>query len=493
MRALILTLVFAGAAGAQQPPTPPTPSTAPAVPGVPAVPDVSPWVKYSVQWAGIGESIGSQIQHVFDDTAFKNVLNRDPQAMDDPAVKAALQRYLRAATTHSGDVASAKRDFHRALVDAHRRHHASGESSTVVVTDDQPSAESQSGAPGSPMTDAQRTLIDRVRHDPAALPLPGTTTFSTGARAIGGGTEVSGTVATVGGPLAVAGTIDGDAIAVGGDVLISSGAHVKGNAFAAHGTVRVAPGGRVDGEMRSLPDAVGPVAVASTPKTPGHRSAWRSLELAIAWSALALVLGIGVLTFAGDRLEATSLALSEQFGRSLAIGFASMLAILPALVVVIVLLCVTIVGIIVVPVAIVGYVLLVIGMAVLGFAAVAETTGHALYRHRANLLTDRGAKLRGLVTGIGIFMGLWILAAALGRLPAAGAILRGIAASATATAIMAGFGAVIVARQDARRSRQLAPATGPAGDNIGWQTPTPVAGVTAARRPTPAPPGPSVQ
>jgi len=74
----------------------------------------------------------------------------------------------------------------------------------------------------------------------------------------------------------------------------------------------------VDGEIRSLPQAIGPTSVQV--EAPRQRSTWRSLELAIAWFGLALVLGIGVLTFAGERLDTASAALSEQFGRSLGVG-----------------------------------------------------------------------------------------------------------------------------------------------------------------------------
>jgi len=107
-------------------------------------------------------------------------------------------------------------------------------------------------------------------------------------------------------------------------------------------------------------------------------------------------------------------------------------------------LCATVVGILALPIWLLGLPLLAIGIGVLGMSAVAETVGHAIYRGNTDALSDRGARLRALVTGIALLMGLWLLAAA-GHVGCrlAGVLLRGVAISVTAVALSAGFGAVV--------------------------------------------------
>jgi hypothetical protein len=105
-----------------------------------------------------------------------------------------------------------------------------------------------------------------------------------------------------------------------------------------------------------------------------------------------------------------------------------------------------------------------------------------------------------LVLGIAFFMGLWMLAALLTPLPAAASAARAVAFAITWAAATVGLGATILSRAGARNrafeNRQavarsfaearrvledeaLAPAAPPPP---GWQTPTPVSGVVAARR-----------
>ena len=69
-----------------------------------------------------------------------------------------------------------------------------------------------------------------------------------------------------------------------------------------------------------------------------------------------------------------------------------------------------------------------------------------------------------------------------------GGILRFIAAIITWVAVTVGFGATLASRGG---TRVLPTATLPVPqlleEDTSWQTPTPVSGVTAARRPTPPP------
>jgi hypothetical protein len=83
-------------------------------------------------------------------------------------------------------------------------------------------------------------------------------------------------------------------------------------------------------------------------------------------------------------------------------------------------------------------------------------------------------------------MGLWVLASAFAWAPIVETVLRAVAVAITWVATTAGLGAAVISRGGTRRS---APTVSLAAVNdIPWQTPTPVAGVVAARRPTPSSP-----
>ncbi len=362
----------------------------------------------------------------------------------------------------------------------------------VVVTSPSGAAAKQATSPKS-----VRELIDRVRHDPdATIALPPDDSFVTGGLTIAAGQHQTGTVATVNGPLDISGTVDGNAIAIGGDIVLHPGAHVRGSAFAANGVVRMdGAGGIVDGEIRSIEGSAGNgfARVAASEAT--HDSRWHAVRIAVAAFGLVLMLSIGVLTFAEEQLDNVTATLADHFGRSAWYGFVAELALLPALLVMIVALAITIIGVVAIPFAIIGFVVLAVGAAALGFMAVAEASGTSILRSGSQAsLTARGAQLRAIVTGISIFGGLWILTAIVGADFMVGTIIRAIVLILTAVAVTVGFGAVVLWRLEMRRAGQMARkaiAELPASDAV-WQTPTPVAGVAAARRPTPAGAAPGV-
>jgi hypothetical protein len=489
-----LTIIGLAAVTAAQPPSPPSPTP----PG--NVDSLAAWgqkmgewgQRYGEQMGRWGESLGQAMSQAFGDSSLKDAVDEDPEVMRDPEVKASLRRYIQYSVHHDPRTADAKRAFqdalHRAMDRHHRRYGGVPPIPPVPPIPSVPPMPPMMAPPGSPMTEAMRRDIDRARRDPASDPIPAMSAFSVGERVIDSTATIQGGIATVEGPIDVRGRVDGDVVDVDGDIVVRSSGHITGNAFAAHGTVHVMPGGVVEGEIRSLPEAIGPISpIAAAPRA--GRSPWRPLELSIAWLCLALVMSIGVLTFAGDRLDTASLALSDQFGRSLLFGIIGLMAVIPVGAIIVVLLCITIIGIVVAPFAAIGYTLLVLGVAVLGFTAVAETTGHAFFRRRAHSLTDRGARLRAVVTGIAIYMGLWVLAAAAGWIPIAGALLHAIAMAVTFVALASGFGSVIAARYDARKSARGEMRTSGSSSlpGMAWQTPTPVGGVAAARRPTPPP------
>ncbi len=332
-------------------------------------------------------------------------------------------------------------------------------------------------------------LIDRVRHDPEAIAIPAADSFVVGGLQVPSGAHHAGTAATVNGDLDVYGSVDGNAVAIAGDVVLHPGSHVSGSAFAAGGQVRMdGAGGTVDGEIRSLQGPLGPPMMAGHPVAVSTRhSRMHDFKVAAGMFTLLMLLGLAVLTFAEDKLDLVTTTLVDRFGRSAWYGIVGEVAVLPVFLLMVVGLAITIIGILALPFATIGYFVLLAGAATLGLVAVAEATGTAVLRTRGQAaLTPRGAQLRAVIVGLSLYGGLWILTAIVGAGSAIGITIRGIAVVVTLVATTVGFGAVIVWRVDLRRARRrslASPAT--TADQAVWLTPTPVSGVVAARRPTP--------
>ncbi|MFL5576078.1 MAG: hypothetical protein ACJ79S_08940 [Gemmatimonadaceae bacterium] len=341
---------------------------------------------------------------------------------------------------------------------------------------------------------AAAALIARVRSDPNAFGLPPADSFTVGDRVVPADVTLPGTAAVARGDLDVFGTVDGNAIALGGDVVVHPGGRVRGDVLSVYGRVR-AEGGTVDGEMRALQGPVGPLprglaAAAPAPVSPAAATA-RALKISLGWLVMLSLIGIGVLLFAERYLEGVVETVERAYSRAFWAGVVGELGLIPALLVLIVALAITLVGILLIPFAVVAFWLAAMGLLTLGFVAVAQVTGEALLRGRArSALTERGATLRALVTGIALYTGLWVVAAAFTWSPVVGGILRGLAFAITWVAATAGLGAALLSRAGTRRESErerAAPSRPPTPESLDWQTPTPVTGVVAARRPTPAP------
>ena len=332
--------------------------------------------------------------------------------------------------------------------------------------------------------DSLRKTIAKFRRDPEAVALPPDEQIAMGGRTIPAGAQVAGPVAAAGGPLHVYGTVNGDAIAIGSDVIVHPGGRITGNAVAALGTVTIL-GGVVNGEMRQLGGAIGSVpAAAKSVETP-TRSTRHALALSSSWLVILVLMGIGVLVFAGEYLDGVVDSLEGRFGRSFWAGIATQLALAPALALLLVALAVTVLGILLIPFAIVAFVLAVAGLITLGFLAIARVTGESVAPTASKRYHARGAALRALVIGVTLYMGLWVVASAFAWAPMIETVLRVIAVAITWVATTAGLGAAVLSRGGTRRSLATAAPLAAVND-VPWQTPTPVTGVVAARRPTPA-------
>jgi hypothetical protein len=278
-------------------------------------------------------------------------------------------------------------------------------------------------------------------------------------------------VLVAGGDLRVRGTIHGTAISIFDDIVMEPGGRVTGDAIAVLGNVRL-EGGRVEGEARSYGSALfGRGSRVSVDAPPQSRDTGDAIGLALGWLVVMLV------------IEGVTDVLEQSFWRSFLVGVAGQLAMIPVLVLLVIALIVTLVGILLIPFAVVAYVVVVAGLCTLGFLAMAKLTGASIGRGGMSRLSERGGALRALILGIGLFVGMWVLAAVFQWSPIANGVLRLLAATATWVAMTAGFGAVILSRGGTRRDAVQPEAE--VVETASWQTPTPVTGVVAARRPTP--------
>jgi hypothetical protein len=319
-------------------------------------------------------------------------------------------------------------------------------------------------------------LLKRVSHDPQGVQLPPQDSIVRGAFTLPAG-STAGRVAALG-QVDVLGTVNGDAVALDGDVIVHKGGRITGDAVSVGGTVRL-DGGTVDGEMRSLDRAITPsVGVAAS--SSGFLSMLDELQTTMGSLVVMVLLGFAAMVFAEERLRVVAGAIEGRFGRSLFAGILTEVSFIPGLVLAVVLLVITLVGIVLLPVAIPGIFVLGALLAVLGFLAVSRVAGQALTR-RAATVSVRGAELRSMLAGLFFFFGLWLVAALLSWVPVLGSLLHALAFVVTWAAATVGLGAAVITRGGGRPTTAPVVAA-PGGAELGWQTPTPISGIAAARR-----------
>jgi len=322
--------------------------------------------------------------------------------------------------------------------------------------------------------------LERLAKSESITDLPPADSVTRGPRTIPAGTTVHGTVVAVG-PIVVAGRVDGSVVSLSGDVTVARGGIVTGDALAVGG--RVIADGTVGGEMRAmsaLPRRLTPVAAAAE-RTPLQQT-YDGMRLVAGTFGVLLIVAVGVLLFAGPNLDEVVATLERRFGRAFWVGLLGQLLILPVLVVLVVALTVSLIGILLIPFAVVAYAIAVAGLVTLGFLAVTHLVGGALWSSRRDT-TPRSRALAALAVGLAIFFALWMIAAALAWAPLAATVVRAVALAATWAAMTIGLGSAILSR--AGTHRKVAAGTRPV-ELASWQTPTPLTGVVAARRPAAA-------
>ncbi|MDB4908708.1 MAG: hypothetical protein JWO05_3492 [Gemmatimonadetes bacterium] len=333
--------------------------------------------------------------------------------------------------------------------------------------------------PGKP--DSRVAEIARLREQMPDVVLPRSDSITTGNRTVPAGSLVKGSIAISGGRLEVLGTVDGSVAAIGGDVIIGPSARVTGNAVSIGGHV-IRSGGVLLGESRSLDRVPNPAAAAvAAAATVTTTSTWQQVKIVAGWFGILFLMGVGVLMMAEPNLQGVVREMERHLPKSFWVGLLAQLAALPLLLLLCVGLVLTIVGALLVPFAIVAYVVVVAGLLALGFLGVAQMTGSGILGGGGAMVSTRSHHLRALFVGLFVYLGLWLFAALGSVSPVVGSMLRSIALAVTWAATTIGLGSVILSRAGTQRSGARA-RTRPA-DELAWSTPTPVAGVAAARRP----------
>ncbi len=340
-----------------------------------------------------------------------------------------------------------------------------------------------------PLSPAQRDSVQRWTAELAPelagtpVPLEGAVV---GSRSVPAGTSVPGNVTVLHGDVLVAGRVDGGVAAIDGNVVLHRGAIVTGNAIAVGGTV-VDSGATVGGEIRSLRGPRAGIAALVRPPSRAVPGTLHALGLALAWFAVLGVIGLIVLLITPANLESVAEVIAQHFGRAFLIGLAGEVLALPMLALVIGALAITIIGLVVIPFAGIAFMLGTAGAISLGFLGMAYANGSALGSARTGG-SPFARRSRTLLAGLSIYVGLWLLAAVFTWAGLLGVLLRAAAAIVTWVAVTVGLGATILSRGGTRKE-SLPTAAEPAAPvtSMEWQTPTPVSGVAAARRPTPAP------
>jgi hypothetical protein len=321
-------------------------------------------------------------------------------------------------------------------------------------------------------------ILERLAKGEQIQGLPPADSVAPGARAVPAGSTVKGSIVARG-PVDVSGVVEGSVVSLTGDVTVHAGGRVTGDAVAVAGRV-VADSGFVGGEMRTM-SALPTLLPAPTPISDTRSAAERTIgavKVVAGSFGVLLIVAIGVLLFAAPNLTEVVDTVERRFARAFWVGLAAQLLFLPGLVVLCIALALTLIGVLLIPFAVVAYAIAVAGLLTLGFFAVAQLIGGAVWRGRE--ATERSRLFGTLVVGVAIFFALWMLAAMLVWAPLAATVIRAAAVAASWAAITLGLGAAILSR--AGTHRRVASGSRPVELAV-WQTPTPVTGVVAARRP----------
>jgi len=220
--------------------------------------------------------------------------------------------------------------------------------------------------------------------------------------------EARADVAALDGSLRISGTIAGDAIALGGDVVLAPTARVEGDVFALGGSIQTAPGAEIGGRSVSYPTASSAWLTLLEGPSLGLSAASplviaAKVGLLAAWLVLALVL----FAAGGREVLSTSQSVAQEPFRGFVVGLVGVVTI-----VLTALLFTTLAGLLVGVPLLVLVVLLALVLKLWGMVAVFHAVGDWVVRH---LLRRRSSPLHAATLGLVLlgvlkfvpYVGIW--------------------------------------------------------------------------------------
>lgn len=346
------------------------------------------------------------------------------------------------------------------------------------------------GGPSIDLNDlTQPTKIeDRLRSilgagDELRLTVPGGTARR-GNYSIGSGESLTGHLLVVDGNADVYGTLRGNLVTVGGDVIVQRGSVISGDILSLGGEVRDL-GGEIGGEVRVLTSATVLPERGRTQETLGPvQSAFRRVAGVLGVFLTLSVLGFGLVIFGRQNLEVVSDTVSHSFGRAFMAGLLGQVLLLPTFGMLVVGLVLSVAGILLLPFAVALFAMLVVVGVVGGYLAVAHALGETYIRRRMaqGVVIGSPNSYRYLLVGLLALASLWGAWALFGWVPVAGSIMWGAAFFVSWLLGTAGFGAALLSRAGIKEnfSGRLFPPEAMTDEYL-WATPQ--FGVPAGRRP----------
>lgn len=260
--------------------------------------------------------------------------------------------------------------------------------------------------------------------------------------------KVDGDVVAVGGDVTVKGTVTGDVVAVGGDILVTATGVIEGDASSIGGDIEKETGAEIRGKRfrTFLPK------IFFTPPTFFGAFQGVALFARILKIVLLLFLGIVVISIVPKNVAKVKDKIRQDFFKSALVGFAGEILIIPVLL----LLIITIIGI---PVAILVAPLLILAALILGYTGISYFIGEK-FRESTSPIPE--SPMMTLVIGILAVESVLLLARVVGIfghfLFAFSWILTFIGWMIWYVAITVGFGASILTRLGTRpKEVKLAP------------------------------------
>jgi hypothetical protein len=349
-----------------------------------------------------------------------------------------------------------------------------------------PQAVEQAGQDGPRIDPARLDVPERIEvelRNALAEPISDTRLTVVGGTArighysLGSSESHRGHIIVLKGNAEIHGELEGNIVALDGDVVVHPGARVRGDVLAIGGRVRD-PSGGITGSRQEIEPYSAPVVATPIPTLILRRAA----GLLGVFLTLT-VLGFGLVTFGRPNLEIVSDTVTHSFGRAFFAGVLGQILVLPTFGMLVVGLILTVAGALLVPFAVVVYTLLAIIAVLGGVLAVAHAMGETITRRRmARGISMSPNSYRYLLTGLGAIAASWLAWVVFGWVPVAGSIAFLAAAIGSWCVATAGFGAALLSRGGIREEftgRLLPPAM--MTDEYLWATPQ--MGVPAIKRP----------